>query len=255
MTERLNPSGDQLTTEQLATSARSRRGLLTAAVGATAAAVAASVARVVPTRAADGDEAILGVRNESRSTTTFYSEDSWALSGNSTTSRGVNGKSTSGQGVHGESIGSAGVAGVSQESNGVHGTSWESRGVWGESTKGPGVVGQSTNSTGVEARGVTGVLAASDQGYALHTTSGRVRFDGISGIVTLPANETAVEIETDVPVTNDTFVLLTPRSNLGTRALWYQIPDETGKVTVYVDEPRSRDSRIAYLLLERGPTG
>ncbi len=247
-------TGRLSTSEQLATSQRSRRGLLAAAVGAAAAAVAASVARVAPTTAADGDAAVLGVRNESQSTTTFYSRDAWALSGNSDTSRGVNGKSTDGQGVHGESISSAGVAGVSQESNGVHGTSWESRGVWGESTKGPGVEGDSTNGPGVQARGATGVLAHSDQGLALHTTGGRVRFDGISGIVVLPADETEVEIETEVPVTKDTFVLLTPRSNLGSRALWYQIPDETGVVTVYVDEPRSRDSRIAYLLLERGPT-
>lgn len=101
------------TPEGLAATARSRRNLLTAAIGAAAAAVATSMARVTPTTADDGDEAILGVRNESDSTTTFYAADAWALSGNSSSSRGVNGKSTDGQGVHGESIHSAGVAGVS----------------------------------------------------------------------------------------------------------------------------------------------
>ena len=59
---------ERVTTADHTTAQRSRRGLLTAAVGAA---------------------------------------DAWALSGNSSKSRGVNGNSTDGEGVHGESIRSA----------------------------------------------------------------------------------------------------------------------------------------------------
>ena len=227
----------------ITTTPRSRRGLLTAAVAAAGAAVAASVARAVPATAADGDEAILGVKNESESTTIFHSENAWALSGTSTNSRGVNGKSEAGQGVHGESTLSAGVSGVSEEGNGVHGTSRDNRGLWGESTNGPGV----------DAVGATGVRTESAEGYALHSVHGRARFDGISGVVVIKADETEVEIETDVPVNQNTFVLLTPQANLGKKGLWYQVPEDTGKITVRISEARPKDSRIAYLILEHAP--
>ena len=76
--------------------------------------------QVLPGRLRPG---ILGVENESESSTIFRSEGDWALQGVSEDGRGVNGRSTAGQGVHGESELSAGVAGKSSEGNGVHGTS------------------------------------------------------------------------------------------------------------------------------------
>lgn len=234
----------------LTTTQRSRRGLLAGAAAAAAAAVAASVARVAPTTAADGDEAILGVVNDAESSTVFRTEGTWALQGLSTNGRGVNGQSTAGQGVHGESELSAGVAGKSAEGNGMHGTSRDNRGVWGESTSGPGVEGESTNAAGVKARGATGVLASSAAGLALHTTSGRVRFEGISGVATIPEGSTEVEVETSVPLDKNTFVLLTPRANLNGRDLWYQIPSETGKVTIRMDKARTKNTPVAYLILE-----
>ena len=234
----------------ITTTKASRRGLLAGAAAAAAAAVAASVSRVVPATAADGDEATLGVVNDSESSTVFRTGDSWALQGLSTNGRGVNGQSTAGQGVHGESELSAGVAGKSSQGNGMHGTSRDNRGVWGESTNGPGLEGESTGAAGVKAHGVTGVLASSAAGLAIHTTSGRVRFDGISGVATIPEGATEVEVETSVPLDKNTFVLLTPRSNLNGRDLWYQIPSETGRVTIRMSEVRNKNTAVAYLILE-----
>jgi hypothetical protein len=127
--------------------------------------------------------------------------------------------------------------------------------VWGESTHGPGIEGASVDGVGVQATGTTGVRAASADGFAVHTTNGRLRFDGISGIVVLPADKTEVEIDTDVPVNQNTFVLLSPQANLGQKGLWYQIPEDTGKITVRISASRPKDSRIAYLILEHAPQG
>jgi hypothetical protein len=237
----------------ISTTERSRRGLLAGAAVAAAAAVAASVTRVVPTRAADGDDAVLGVINDSESSTVFRTQDTWALQGLSTNGRGVNGESTAGQGVHGESELSAGVAGKSTEGNGVHGTSRDNRGVWGESSNGAGVDGVSTTGAGVKAHGATGVLASSTEGRAIHTTAGRVRFDGISGVATIPEGGTQVEVETSVPLGQHTFVLLSPRTNLNGRDLWYQIPADTGKVTIRISSARNHSTPVAYLILEHAP--
>lgn len=238
------------TTTEITTAPRSRRGLLAGAAAAAAAALAASVARVVPASAADGDPATLGAVNDSGSSTVFRTDDAWALQGLSTNGRGVNGQSTAGQGVHGESELSAGVAGKSTEGNGMHGTSRDNRGVWGESTHGPGIDGASTNGAGVKAHGATGVLASSSAGHAIHTTAGRLRFDGVSGVAIIPEGSTEVEIESDVPVVKQTFVLLSPRSNLNGRDLWYQIPADTGKVTIRISAARNHDTPVAYLILE-----
>ena len=225
----------------LTTTTRTRRGLLAAALGATAAAVAASVARISPAAAADGDPVTVGGEHEGDSVTSFETVSSAALSGKSTDSRGVYGESETGQGVHGTSEESAGVAGVSTAGNGVHGTSTTNRGVWGESSSGPGV----------EGFGAVGVKAESPEGFALHTVTGRVRFDGISGIVTIPAGETEVAIETGVPVQGNTMVMLTPHANIGSRALWYALPKESGEAVVRISAPRNKSTKIAYLMIER----
>jgi len=222
---------------------RTRRGLLAAAVAASVAAVAASVARINPVRAADGDAVTVGSENVGDNVTSFETTDTYALAGTSDSSRGVNGVSNTGQGVHGTSTESAGVAGVSDSGNGVHGTSTSNRGIWGESTSG----------VGVEGHGATGIKAESAGGFALHTSSGRARFDGISGIVVIPANKTEVNIETAVPVTDNTFVLISPQANLGDKGLWYTIPEGSGQIVVHISKSRPKDSRISYLILEHAP--
>jgi hypothetical protein len=230
-------------TSELTNTERSRRGLLAAAAGAAAAAVVASVARFTPASAADGDAAIVGQRNEGESTTTFHAESAWGLAGSSTNSRGVSGMSEAGQGVHGESTLSAGVSGVSEQGNGVHGTSRDNRGVWGESTNGPGV----------DASGATGVRAASPAGLALHTTSGRVRLEGISGVAVIPSGQQEVAVKPAVALDRNTFVLLTPKANLGQKTLWYTVSLDTGEIVIHISGTRSKDTPVAYLMLEHTP--
>jgi hypothetical protein len=228
----------------LTTTERSRRGVLAAAaVAAAAAAVAASVARINPVLGADGDEAIIGADNSADTVTRFLTEGAWALSGESVNGRGLNGQSEAGQGVHGESMLSAGVAGKSDEGNGVHGTSRLNRGVWGESTFGPGV----------DATGATGVRTASPEGYALHTVTGRVRFDVISGIAEIPPGEKSLTVPSPVPVSKSTFVLLTPQTNLGGRSFWYTKDTDAQTLTVHITSEREKGTKLAYLILEQAP--
>jgi hypothetical protein len=242
---------ERVMTTDLETIQHSRRGLLAVGAGALAAAAAASLARFTPTKAADGDPVTVGSQHDGEDVTGFRTTDTWALHGESDSSRGVMGTSTSGQGVHGTSTESAGVAGTSDIGNGVHGSSVSNRGVWGESSSGIGVVGSGV--TGVHGSGSVGVLADSADGFALHTASGRVRHDGISGTVVMPADHTEVIIETNVPVNENTFVLISPQANLVGRGLWYTIPADTLQIVVHLSDPRPKDSRIAYLIMEHAP--
>lgn len=225
------------------TSPRSRRNLLLAAAGAAAAAVAAGVARVSPVAAADGDTALLGTRNEAESTTIFATENAWALQGTSTNSRGVYGLSEAGQGVHGESSLSAGVSGVSTSGNGVHGSSTDNRGVWGESS----------NGVGVDASGATGVRAASETGLALHTTQGRVRFDGVSGVAVIQGGQTSVDVEPPTTVDEHTMVLLSPKANINQRTVWYTVPSSMDRIRIHISGSRTNNTPVAYLILEHAP--
>jgi hypothetical protein len=248
---------------------RSRRGLLAAAAAAVAGAAAASVARFTPVKGADGDPVTVGGTFEGENATHIITTSSYAIHGQSDSSRGLQGTSVSGQGVHGDSQESAGVAGVSVSGNGVRGTSTSSRGVWGSSTSGPGVSGDSsqgtgvtgssdtavgvrgTGSIGVEGAGSTGLKATAKGGTALHTTSGKVRFDGISGIALIPGGQTEVRVRPDVSVDGNTFVLLSPEANLGPRALWYIVNQQNNEVIIRMDRSRQNNARIGYLILQQ----
>lgn len=222
----------------IAVSEQSRRRLLTAGLAAMAAAAAASIGRVLPASAADGDAVTVG-STHSGGTTSFHTTNVDALDATSTSAKGLNGTSTSGQGVHGTSSSSAGVAGVSDTGNGIHGTSTSSRGVYGQSTSG----------TGVEGSGAVGVKAESQSGHALET-SGRVRFAGISGIATIPGGDTTVTVKPGFPITDNTLVLLTPMANINQRALWFTKQESNSEIVIHLGSQRSNDTRVSYLLLE-----
>jgi hypothetical protein len=220
---------------------RSRRALMTAGIGAAAAAAAAAIARAVPVSAADGDTVTVGSSHEGSDTTAFTVNSHPAIEGTSKSSRGVNGFSTSGQGVHGESSSSAGVSGVSATGNAVHGRSESHRGIYGESNSGIGVAGS----------GATGVHAAStDGGYALDTSSGRVRFGGISGVATIPAGHSEHTVKPGVSVDSKTLVLLTGQHNNGGKSLWYQTKASENAIIIHMDSAATEETRIAYLILE-----
>lgn len=115
-----------------------------------------------------------------------------------------------------------------------------SHGVWGESAAGQGVRGQAT--TGV------GVFATASSGYALRT-SGRLRVDKVSGVATIAAGRTSITVSPGVDITSTSFVLLTPRANIGSRGLWFTVDATNNRITIRLSSSRSSSTPVAWLLL------
>lgn len=202
-----------------------------------------------------------------------YSPDAQGIQGGSENGVGVFGNVGQGIGVFGNSNGQAGVWGqtdgeaagvvgrsVGSQLTGVLGLSGSTeptlrartgvfgycdlddsaRGVIGESPAGQGVRGES--GTGV------GVFASSTSGYALRT-SGRIRADSVSGVATITAGSTSRTVSPGVNVTSASFVLLTPRANIGSRALWFTTNATANTFTIRMSASRSSSTKVAWLLL------
>jgi hypothetical protein len=167
---------------------------------------------------------------------------------------GVQGDSGSptGTGVLGHAPGT-GVLGVSypgggtfpsvKAKTGVYGFAvhdGSSRGVWGRSNAGRGVFGEATSGVGLYGSATTG--------HALRS-NGRVRFDKVSGVATLAAGVKTVTINPGVTVTSSSFVLLTPKSNLGTSALWFTTSPTNGTISIKMSPARTAAVKIAWLLI------
>ena len=150
----------------------------------------------------------------------------------STKGRGIWATSTSHRGVQGNSDSSFGVYGRSESSHGVHGSapSASGTGVYGESSAGVGIFGISTT------------------GYAIKS-SGRVRFDKISGVASIPAGATSVTVTPGVDVTADSFVLLTAKANIGARSLYFSTDATNNRFTIRMSSSRTSATLIAWLLL------
>ncbi|HEX6128362.1 MAG TPA: hypothetical protein VF071_04995 [Candidatus Limnocylindria bacterium] len=177
-----------------------------------------------------------------------------AATSNTGQTRGVDGYAASPDGVG--SIGRAwgngtGILGHSGSTNppaakpktGVYGHATQdggSRGVWGRSNAGQGVRGQATSGVGL--------YGTATNGFALRT-SGRLKADKVSGVATIPAGSTGVTISPGVNVTSSSFVLLTPRANIGSRGLWY-VPNTTANTfRIRMSSSRSSNTKVAWLLL------
>lgn len=115
-----------------------------------------------------------------------------------------------------------------------------SRGVWGRSNAGRGVYG--------EARGGVGVYGSASTGYAFRG-SGRLRFDKVTGVATIAAGSKTVTVTPGVEVTGSSFVLLTPKANIGSRALWFTTDDANNRFTIRMSAARTSATAIAWLLL------
>jgi hypothetical protein len=198
--------------------------------------------------------------------------------GSSTNSVGVLGTSAGNAAVYGDSGASVGVFGRSQASGqsamtgwsiangtGVLGTSAAdgagsvptakpktgvygyavqgggSRGVWGETTKGQAVRGQATSGVGLYGR-------AWGSGHAL-AIRGRFKAEQISGVATIPAGSTGVTINPGVRVNAGSFVLLTPKANIGSRGLWFATNTGANTFRIRMSSTRSANTKVAWLLL------
>jgi hypothetical protein len=167
---------DSLPSDTTTQPRRSRRALLAGALGGLGAVAAGAIARVHPTRAADGDPVLIGADNVGTMNTTLTTTDISAFRGSASdiSAEAVVGTATSATGF------TMGVRGVSESSNGT--------GVDGQATATSGqtfgVIGSTASpmGTGVSGHGDRrGVQGFSSSGHAIHgeTNSGWAGwFDG-----------------------------------------------------------------------------
>lgn len=206
-----------------------------------------------------------------------------------TNGNGLYGSSKSGQGVVGISESGGGVYGQSQTAQGVYGSSLQQNGVFGTGDTGvggkgrsTGVKGTTTGQKGPDRAGVLGIAAASGSadavgvwgrssngsavygetkigdglygvasgasGYALRG-SGRVRFDKVSGLATIPAGDRYVTVTPGVLVTDNSFVLLTPKANLGDAAVWFTTDPAAKTITIHTSVAVRVATDVAWLLI------
>jgi hypothetical protein len=200
------------------TQPRSRRALLGGGLAALAATIAGALGR--PPAAEAGQRAVrLGEHNSASTTTSIRNATNLepVFRGSSLTGDAIRGRSSQGIGVSGRSTRNAGVFGMGS----------------------PGVYGWSPASTGVSAGSITG--------FALET-QGRLNLD-TSGVATIPAGATSVTVSPPVEVTFDSFVLLTPRANIGARALLFTTDKGSGTFTIRMSSARQGRTEVSWLLL------
>lgn len=157
--------------------------------------------------------------------------------------------SSLGRGVQGSAQGTAGGYGVWGASDGTGGTGVfgaaqadaAARGVHGFSPAGQGVRGEATSGVGLYGTSLTG--------FGLRT-SGRVRFDRISGVATIAAGATSSSVVTPgIDITSSNYVLLTPQRDPGSRRIWAVLNTTTNTITIRTNATSSSSLRVAWLIL------
>jgi hypothetical protein len=250
-----------------------RRTVLTGAIAGLGAWAASAVAGRSPAVATDGQPILQGQDNGGSATTLVRSNSATAFQGladaSSGAAYGVRGRTNSiaGHGVVGQSFATSG------ESDGVFGSTNSSQGsgvrgqgpgagvtgvgggmagvgVWGEANTNAGVYATSNSGSGVSAHSGSGsaVYAASSAGVAI-LTRGRMRFEHVSGVTTIAAGSTSKTVTPTAKVTSSSFVFLTPKANIGSRALWFTTDPANNHIRVRMSAPRSSDTRVAWLML------
>ncbi len=108
------------------------------------------------------------------------------------------------------------------------------------------------------AEGSVAVDAVSSGGIGVRThaflngialaTRGRVQAVGISGVATIPVGATTITITPGVKIVSQCFVLLTPKTNLDTRGLWFTTNPAAGTFTIRISSARTVVTRVVWLL-------
>ena len=114
------------------------------------------------------------------------------------------------------------------------------RGVTGQTTVGRAVNGIATTGTALYGSATTG--------YALRT-SGRLKVDKASGVATIAGGNTSVVVIPGLDVTSTSFVLLTPKIDIGTRRLWYTTNSAANQFTIRVSSTGPDSWEVGWLLL------
>jgi hypothetical protein len=192
------------------------------------------------------------------------SGSSHGVFGHSDTSTGIRGETAStaaaAKGVHGVVLStspgslSAGVRGENNGTGGagigVHGSQAGSGwGIFGTTPAGLGVNGTSSSGTGVRGSSSSGagLFGVSSNGFALQT-EGRLKVS-TSGVATIAAGSTSKTVNAGVNVTSGSFVLLTPKANIGGRALWFTTNPSGDTFRIRMSSSRSSNTKVAWLLL------
>jgi hypothetical protein len=91
-------------------------------------------------------------------------------------------------------------------------------------------------------RGV-GVGAQARTGYALRTI-GRLQL-GTSGVANIAGGADSTTVSPGVDVTAASFVLLTPKAKIGSRALWFTTDATADTFTIRISSSRAVATRVA----------
>jgi len=252
---------------------RTRRSVLAGGAGALLATVAAASARHLPALAGSDGDVVLGSTNESSQTTRVRSSvgnEVPALQGDGTapdTGVGVGGTGTwvgvrgeaAGSGVYGYSKTGIGVTAVTEaelddrEISALRAVSTMTTAVHGDSTRHIGVHGHTMTGVGVFAQADdtgTALVAMSELGHATAIHSyGRVQLDFVSGVARIATGRMSVSVTPVFRIDARSFVLLTPRTNLGGRALWFALDTKNNRFLIKMSSPRQSATPIAWLLL------
>jgi hypothetical protein len=245
--------------------------------------------RVDPVLAGTDGDVVLGANNNAVSTTSISRMDGLAFEAIGVNGPGLRGQAnkglaavigdavdgpgvmgTGGVGVQG--AGNTGVQGYSgplasmpfrPEETGVFGYANQDAsavGVLGVSNAGRGVVGTSDGGLGVRAASTTnyGLYATSSSGtaawlstttgYALRTT-GRLRLEKASGVAVIATGTSSVVVSPGLDVTGGSFVLLTPKADIGSRRLWYTTDTAANTITIRVSSAVTANLPVGWLLL------
>jgi hypothetical protein len=227
---------------------RSRRAILIGALGGLGAVAARAMGRPQVAEAANGDPILVGQVASGTVTTqlqysTSFASGLFVSASSASGGYGITGETNATDGgwagLRGDAKGGGDTYGVQGIAAGTTGATVGVKGTTA-SPAGYGVHGFSGTGTGVKAE-------ANFAGTALRV-AGRAKFS-TSGVATIIAGTTSKTVTPNVNVTSSSFVLLTPKTNIGSRALWFTTNSSDNTFRIHMSSTRSSSTRVAWLLL------
>jgi hypothetical protein len=253
-------------------SIRSRRTVLTAALGAGLATIASAVGRPLRANAADGDAMVIGEVNNANSTTTLLAPENGlsvvagdheqfsgtaihadggdlGISAFGGLRAGVEAVSFEGPGVIARSHGANGVIGVLGSFDDVPARPAGVLGVGGQYDPGVAGVGTAVGVRG-EATSGTGVLGTATTGWALRAF-GKVKLEKSAGLATIASGTNSVTVTPGIDLTATSAVLVTLQGNAGGTTTVRRVSTNTttNQFTIFLTANSRYTVKVAWLVL------
>jgi hypothetical protein len=256
-------------------SIRSRRTVLTAALGAGLATIASAVGRPLRANAADGDAMVIGEVNDASSTTTLRTPEDGPAALSVVTGdheffkgtaivadggnrgiyafgglrAGVEAVSFEGPGVIARSHGANGVIGVLGSFDDVPARPAGVLGVGGQYDPGVAGVGTAVGVRG-EATSGTGVLGTATTGWALRAF-GKVKLEKSAGLATIASGTNSVTVTPGIDLTATSAVLVTLQGNAGGTTTVRRVSTNTttNQFTIFLTANSRYTVKVAWLVL------